>query len=154
MVGLWCLTPLSTHFSHIVAFSFICGGNRSTWRKPPTCTCHKSLTNFITSCSNEYISSWTGLELTNLVLICTDCTDIWKSNYHTITTTMNIYIYIYLETGRNATLWCAFLACFAAITTDDFLFSTTMYIYCVYIVILKIHNKCQLVWIEQKQASL
>jgi hypothetical protein len=31
---------------HIVAVSFIDGGNRSTQRKPPTC--HKSLTNFIT----------------------------------------------------------------------------------------------------------
>jgi hypothetical protein len=29
-----------------VAVTFIDGGNRSTWRKPPTC--HKSLTNFIT----------------------------------------------------------------------------------------------------------
>jgi hypothetical protein len=30
-------------FSYIVVVSFIGGGNRSTWRKPPTC--HKSLTN-------------------------------------------------------------------------------------------------------------
>jgi hypothetical protein len=29
-----------------LAVSFIGGGNRSTWRKPPTCL--KSLTNFIT----------------------------------------------------------------------------------------------------------
>jgi len=29
-----------------VVVSFIGGGNRSTWRKPPTC--RKSLTNFIT----------------------------------------------------------------------------------------------------------
>ena len=36
--------PLTTlqYFSYIVAVSFICGGNRSTRRKPPTC--HKSLT--------------------------------------------------------------------------------------------------------------
>ena len=34
------------YFSYIVPFSFIGGGNRSTWRKQPTC--HKSLTNFIT----------------------------------------------------------------------------------------------------------
>jgi hypothetical protein len=25
------------YFSYIMAVSFICGGNRSTWRKPPTC---------------------------------------------------------------------------------------------------------------------
>jgi hypothetical protein len=41
--GLWCLTPLSTIFSYIVAVSFIGGENR---KKPPTC--HKSPTNFIT----------------------------------------------------------------------------------------------------------
>jgi hypothetical protein len=30
-----------------VSASFIAGGNWSTWRKPQTC--HKSLTNFVTS---------------------------------------------------------------------------------------------------------
>ena len=34
------------YFSYIVAVRFVGGGNRSTWRKPPTC--RKSLTNFIT----------------------------------------------------------------------------------------------------------
>jgi cysteinyl-tRNA synthetase len=34
------------YFRYIMAVSFIGGGNRSTWRNPPTC--HKSLTNFIT----------------------------------------------------------------------------------------------------------
>jgi hypothetical protein len=34
------------YFSYIVVVSFIGGGNRSTWRKPPTC--RKSLSNFIT----------------------------------------------------------------------------------------------------------
>ena len=43
--GLWCLTPFSTIFQYIMAVSFICGGNRSTQNKPPTC--RKSLTNFI-----------------------------------------------------------------------------------------------------------
>jgi len=42
-----------------VAVSFIGGGNRSTWGKPPTRS--KSLTNFITWCCIEYISPWTGL---------------------------------------------------------------------------------------------
>ena len=32
---LWSLTPLSTILK-FVAVSFIGGGNRSTWRKPPT----------------------------------------------------------------------------------------------------------------------
>jgi hypothetical protein len=39
----YCLTD---NDSTIVAISFTCGGNRSTWRKPSTC--RKSLTNFIT----------------------------------------------------------------------------------------------------------
>ena len=43
---LWCSSPFQQYFSYIVAISFIGGGNRSTWRKPPTC--RKSLTNFIT----------------------------------------------------------------------------------------------------------
>ena len=30
MLGLWCLTALSTLFQNIVAVSFIGGGNRST----------------------------------------------------------------------------------------------------------------------------
>ena len=34
---LWCLTPLSTIFSYIVAVGFIGWGNRSTRRKPQTC---------------------------------------------------------------------------------------------------------------------
>jgi len=37
---------LQQYFNYIVAVSFICGGNRNTQRKPPTC--RKSLTNFIT----------------------------------------------------------------------------------------------------------
>ena len=65
--------------------SVIGGGNRRTWRKLPTC--RKSLTNFIKLCGVEYTSPCTGLELTMLVVIDTDCTGRCKSNYHTITTT-------------------------------------------------------------------
>ena len=36
----------------------------------------------------EYTSPWTGFELTALVVIGTDCIGSYKSNYHTITTTM------------------------------------------------------------------
>jgi len=61
------------------------GGQFYWWRnpesreKPPTC--HKSLTNFITCCM-EYISPKSGFQLTNLVVIGTDCTGGCKSNYH------------------------------------------------------------------------
>ena len=45
--GLWCLTPLSTIFSYIVALSFIGGENWGTWRKPPNC--RKSLSHNVVS---------------------------------------------------------------------------------------------------------
>jgi hypothetical protein len=65
--------------------SFIDEGNRSTRRKPLTCL--KSRTNLITLYCIEYTSTWTGFELTNLVVIGTDCRASCKSNYHAITTT-------------------------------------------------------------------
>ena len=43
---LWCLIPLSTIFQLYRGCQGFGGGNRKTWRKPPTC--RKSLTNFIT----------------------------------------------------------------------------------------------------------
>ena len=70
-----------------MAVRFIGGGNRKTRRKPPTC--RKSLTNFITLCCIEYTSPWTGFELTTLVVIGSDGTGSWKSNYDAITTTFN-----------------------------------------------------------------
>ena len=65
-------------FINIVAVSFICGGNRSTRRNPPTC--HKSLIN--TQCGIENSSPWMGFELTTLVVIGTDCTGSWNPNDH------------------------------------------------------------------------
>jgi hypothetical protein len=58
----------------------------------------------------EYTSPWAGFELTNLVVIRTDCLGSCKSIYHTITTTMapvsideeelfhstNVHVYIYI----------------------------------------------------------
>jgi hypothetical protein len=43
--------------------------------------------NDFTCSSGTYMSAWTGLELTMLVVIITDCSGSYKSNYHAITTT-------------------------------------------------------------------
>jgi hypothetical protein len=55
-----------------------------TWRKPPVASI---LTNLITYCCIEYTYPWTGYELTTLVVIGTDCTGNFKSNYHKNSTT-------------------------------------------------------------------
>ena len=71
------LNATFNHISYIVAVSFIDGGNRSTWRKPPTC--HKSLINFITQLCIEYTSpewdwnsqhGWAYMESNNNCDIC------------------------------------------------------------------------------------
>jgi hypothetical protein len=54
--GYGALSHFQQYFSYIVAVSFICGGNRSTWRKPPTC--RRSLTNFITKCIEYTSHAW------------------------------------------------------------------------------------------------
>jgi len=41
----------------------------------------------LSQCCIEYTSQWTRFKLTTLVVIGTDCTGSWKSNYRTITTT-------------------------------------------------------------------
>ena len=65
----------------MVALSFIGGGNRSTWRKPPTC--RKTL-------SHNVVSSTPRLKEigTHNVSVDrhTDCIGSYKYNYHTIMT--------------------------------------------------------------------
>jgi len=56
-MGYGVLSHFQQYFSYIVAVSFICGGNWSTQRKPPTCL-YYSLTKFITKCCIEYTSPW------------------------------------------------------------------------------------------------
>ena len=58
---------------------FICGVNRSTRRKPPTC--RKSLTIFITLRCIENTSPRSRFELTTSVVIFPDCTGSYKSSY-------------------------------------------------------------------------
>ena len=54
-----------------MAVSFIDGRNRRTWTKPPTC--RKSLTNFYRIMLYRVHLAWAGYELTNVVVICTNC---------------------------------------------------------------------------------
>ena len=63
--------------------SFTGGGNRSTWRKPPTCR------KLMTTLSHNVASSTPCLSsikkrLTMLVVIGTDCIGSCKSNYNMI----------------------------------------------------------------------
>ena len=62
-----------------MAVSFIGGGNRSTRRKAPTFC--KSLTNFYHITLYQVHIAWAGCELTTLVVIRTDCTVSFNSNY-------------------------------------------------------------------------
>ena len=76
-------------------------------------TCRKSLTNLSHNelCCIEYTSSWTGFDITTLVVITTDCTGSCKSNYHMIKTTMTSCImtqvgeYYILLPSSTVVLW-------------------------------------------------
>jgi hypothetical protein len=46
-----------------------------------------------TGIPGESQSPWTGFELTTLLVICTDCTSRYKSNYHAIRTTMVLFLF-------------------------------------------------------------
>jgi hypothetical protein len=80
---------LNTTFNNISAISWgsalLVEKNRSTLREPPTC--RKSLTNYHIRLYQVHLV-WAGFELAALVVIGTDCIGSYKSNYHTITTTM------------------------------------------------------------------
>ena len=69
-----------------MAASFNGGGNRSTWRKLPTCR----------NLYHNVVSSTTRLSQIrthNVRMIGTDCIGTCKSNYHAITTTTPLLLY-------------------------------------------------------------
>jgi hypothetical protein len=67
LYGAWC--HFQPYFSYMVVVSFIERGHQSTMRKPPTC--RKWLQNTL---------PWEGLELTNVVVIGTDCIGSYLAN--------------------------------------------------------------------------
>ena len=87
LLWLWCLAPLSTIFQLYRGSQFYCRGNWSILRKPPIC--RKSLTNFVVHLA------WVWFELTTLVVIDTDCTCSYKSNYHTTTTSPFVIVWYF-----------------------------------------------------------
>jgi hypothetical protein len=75
--GLWCLTALSTIFQ-----LYHGGGNRSNRENHRPVARHK-LYHILVMLYRVHFS-WTGFELTTLVVIGTHCIGNYKSNYHTI----------------------------------------------------------------------